>query len=46
MNNPILPERRPVEVLRTVHSLAPDPASAIHLHDNPDRDILGINTNV
>ncbi|MBK1649122.1 nickel-dependent hydrogenase large subunit [Rhabdochromatium marinum] len=46
MNNPILDEQRPLEVLRTVHSFDPCLACAIHLHDNQGHDIIRVNTNL
>lgn len=39
INNPIADEKRPLEVLRTVHSFDPCLACAIHVHDNKRKDI-------
>ncbi|MTW20904.1 nickel-dependent hydrogenase large subunit [Allochromatium palmeri] len=42
LDNPILEEERPLEVLRTVHSFDPCLACAVHLHDNERRDIVRV----
>lgn len=42
IDNPILEEERPLEVLRTVHSFDPCLACAIHLHDNDRRSIVRV----
>jgi len=39
VGNPIADEKKPLEVLRTVHSFDPCLACAIHLHDNENQDI-------
>lgn len=44
IDNPILEEDRPLEVLRTVHSFDPCLACAIHLHDNERRHIVSVKT--
>ncbi|WP_041603733.1 nickel-dependent hydrogenase large subunit [Thioflavicoccus mobilis] len=42
IDNPVLDEERPLEVLCTVHSFEPCLACAIHLHDNERRDIVRV----
>jgi len=42
VDNPIADEKRPLEVLRTIHSFDPCLACAIHLHDNEKKDIVKI----
>ncbi len=39
VGNPIADEKKPLEVLRTIHSFDPCLACAIHLHDNENQDI-------
>jgi len=42
VGNPIAVEKRPLEVLRTIHSFDPCLACAIHLHDNEQKDIARV----
>ena len=42
IGNPIAVEKRPLEVLRTIHSFDPCLACAIHLHDNKRKDIVKV----
>jgi len=42
VGNPIAVEKRPLEVLRTIHSFDPCLACAIHLHDNKKNDIARV----
>ena len=44
IDNPVLEEDRPLEVLRTVHSFDPCLACAVHLHDNERQTIVRVNT--
>ena len=44
IDNPVLDEERPLEVLRTVHSFDPCLACAVHLHDNERQTIVRVNT--
>jgi len=42
VGNPIADDKKPLEVLRTVHSFDPCLACAIHLHDNERKDIVKV----
>jgi hydrogenase large subunit len=42
VGNPIADSKRPLEVLRTIHSFDPCLACAIHLHDNEKKDSVKI----
>ncbi|MBK5939481.1 nickel-dependent hydrogenase large subunit [Halochromatium roseum] len=44
IDNPVLEEDRPLEVLRTVHSFDPCLACAVHLHDNERQTVVRVNT--
>jgi hydrogenase large subunit len=44
IDNPVLDEERPLEVLRTVHSFDPCLACAVHLHDNERQTIVQVHT--
>jgi hydrogenase large subunit len=42
LGNPIADPKRPLEVLRTVHSFDPCLACAVHLHDNERENIVKV----
>lgn len=42
IGNPIADAKRPLEVIRTIHSFDPCLACAIHLHDNEKNDIVKV----
>jgi hydrogenase large subunit len=42
VGNPIADSKRPLEVLRTIHSFDPCLACAIHLHDNEKKDSVKV----
>ncbi len=42
IDNPIADPKRPLEVLRTIHSFDPCLACAIHLHNGDDQEILQV----
>lgn len=42
IGNPIADAKRPLEVIRTIHSFDPCLACAIHLHDNEKKDIVKV----
>ncbi len=42
VGNPVADQKRPLEVLRTIHSFDPCLACAIHLHDNKNKDTVKV----